>query len=110
MILGAVDIESSERKTTYAPHLGFRVDPSTFIWIGCFATKSKNPSYSFFFEKVSTIDKVKHYNIRGVGFNWNRKLKKMVNINWREGHYVQLRTTVSSYHIPYYLINCSLSD
>ena len=110
MILGAVDIERSGRKATSAPHLGFRINPSTFIWIACFATKSKNPSYSFFFEKISTIDKVKHYKIRGVGFNWNRKSKKMININWREGHYVQVRTTVSSSHLPYYLINCTLSD
>lgn len=110
MILGAVDIESSERKTTHAPHLGFRISPSTFIWIACFATKSKNPSYSFFFEKVSTIGGIKHYKIRGVGFNWNRKSKKMANINWREGHYVQIKNMVSSSHIPYYVNNCTLSD
>lgn len=106
MILGAVDVERPERKTAYAPHLGFRIDPSTFIWIACFARNSKNPSYSFFFEKVSTIDQVNHYKIRGVGFNWNRKSKKIVNLNWREGHYVQLRTKLSPAHMPHYLNNC----
>ncbi|UCD77071.1 MAG: hypothetical protein JSW26_16775 [Desulfobacterales bacterium] len=103
MILGAVDVERSKRKNTHAPHLGFRIDPSTFIWIACFATNSKNPSYSFFFEKVSTIDQVKHYKIRGVGFNWNRKSKKLANINWREGHYVQVRTAASPSYAPYFL-------
>jgi len=95
-ILGAVDVQKSERKGTYAPHLGFRINPQTFIWIGCVAANSSNPSYSFYFEKVSKIDQVNHYRIRGVGFNWNRKSKKIININWREGHYVQVGAEVSA--------------
>lgn len=100
IILGAVDVEGLERKNTRAPHLGFRIDPYTFIWIACFATKSENPSYSFFFEKVFTIDQVKHYKIRGVGFKWNRKSKKIVNLSWREGHYVQVGNMVAPSHVP----------
>ena len=95
LILGAVDVQRAEQKNTYAPHLGFRINPHTFIWIACFVVNSSNPSYSFYFEKVSTIDQVNHYIIRGVGFNWNRKSKQIVNINWREGHYIQLKTEVS---------------
>ena len=95
LILGAVDVQGSERKSTYAPHLGFLIDPHTFIWIGCIAASSSNPSYSFYFEKVSTIDQVNHYKIRGVGFNWNRKSKKLANLNWREGHYVQIEPVIS---------------
>jgi len=108
MILGAVAVGRSERKTLYAPHLGFRIDPSTFIWVACFAANSKKPSYSFFFEKVSTIEQAKHYKIRGVGFNWNRKSQKIGNLNWREGHYVQVKTKVSLSHIPYYQNDSSL--
>jgi hypothetical protein len=104
-ILGAVDVEGPERKKAYAPHLGFRIDPSTLIWVACFGTDTENPSYSFLYEKVSTIDHVKHYKIRGVGFNWNRKSKKLVNINWREGHYVQVRPRVSTSYNPYFLDN-----
>ncbi len=96
LILGAVDVQKSERKSTYAPHLGFCIDSHTFIWIGCIAANSGNPSYSFYFEKVSTIDQVNHYEIKCLGFNWNRKSKKIVNPNWREGHYVQVGTLASS--------------
>jgi len=96
MILGAVDVQKSERKSTYAPHLGFRIDPHTFIWIGCIGGSSNTPSYSFYFEKISTIDQINHYRIRCVGFNWNRKSKKIVNLNWREGHYVQVGSVPSS--------------
>ncbi len=95
LILGAVDVHRSERKSTYAPHLRFRIDPHTFSWIGCIAASSSSPAYSFYFEKVSTIDQVNHYKIRGVGFIWNHKSKKLVNINWREGHYVQVGSATS---------------
>lgn len=94
-ILGAVDVHKSARKSAYAPHLGFYIDSHTFIWIGCIAADSNTPSYSFYFEKISTIDQVNHYRIRGVGFNWNRKSKKITNPNWCEGHYVQIGTPSS---------------
>jgi len=95
LILGAVDVQRSERQSTYRPHLGFRIDWHTFIWVGCIAANSGNPSYSVYFEKVSTIDQVNHYKIKCLGFNWNRKSKKIVNPNWREGHYVQVGTLAS---------------
>ncbi len=73
-------------------------DPTNLIWVACFGTDSENPSYSFFFEKVSTIDGINHYKIKGVGFNWNRKLKKIDNINWREGHYIPVKSSESTYY------------
>ncbi len=98
MILGAVGVEQPGRKKTYAPHVGFYIDPTNLIWVACFGTDSENPSYSFFFEKVSTIDGINHYKIKGVGFNWNRKLKKIDNINWREGHYIPVKSSESTYY------------
>ena len=92
MIFGAVGVEQPWRNKSYAPHLGFYIDPTKIIWVGCFGTDLENPSYSFFFENVSAIDGIKHYKIKGVSFNWNRKLKTISNINWREGHYIPVKS------------------
>jgi hypothetical protein len=101
MILGAVDVARLDRKSTHAPHLGFYIDPSTLTWIACFANDSDNPLYSFFFEKVYNIDHINHYRVRGVGFNWNRRSKRLTNINWQEGHYIQIRPIRPASDPPY---------
>jgi hypothetical protein len=101
MILGAVDVAGPDRKNTLAPHLGFYIDPSSLIWIACFGNDSENPSYSFFFEKIYIIDQVNHYRIRGVGFNWNRRSNRLININWQEGHYVQVKPKRPASDPPY---------
>ena len=98
MIFGAVGVEQPARKKSFAPHLGFYIDPTNLIWIGCIGTNSENPSYSFLFEKISTIDGIKHYKIKCVSFNWNRKLKKLEDINWREGHYIPVKSRKSTYY------------
>lgn len=90
LFLGGVDVKRPERKGAYAPHLGFLIDSSTLVWIACFGSGLENPSYSFFYEKITPIDQVNHYIVRGVGFKWDRRSKRIVNINWREGHYVQV--------------------
>mgnify|MGYP000131157983 CR=1 FL=1 len=95
LFLGGVDVKRPERKGAYAPHWGFLIDSSTLAWIACFGNGLENPSYSFFYEKITSIDQVNYYKVRGVGFKWDRGSKRIVNINWREGHYVQLEPIAS---------------
>lgn len=88
LVLGGVDYDKNSNKT-HAPHLGFYVDEHTLIWLARFTNK-KISYYSLYFEKIEDNKSNKEYKIRGIGFYWDSKLKKIIQPHYKSGNYQQV--------------------
>ena len=82
VIIGAVGFNGKNEKR---PCIGFYIDSRTIIWISLEKTGHRRPNYSFFYEWLDT--KSDDYHIKGIGFSWDRKKRKITNVTNSSGIY-----------------------
>lgn len=85
-IYGGVD---EHDKRTKASHIGFYIDEFSLIWIAKFDS-SNMPYYSFYYERVLINKSPNEYQIKGIGFNYDRKNNMLKNIHKKKGFYKKL--------------------